>query len=374
MKKSSTWTAAFVAVVMCLVSIILPNSVFAQEGQGQSPPPTISQEDCTKYKAQIDLINQDPYCKGVAEGTVKPGTKTVVPPMPYTLLCGFGTTGQTGIHYESTGIAGYHCTCDTDHPIRVTGDMSGSGRYELCVKDAADLEARMTKLEISDANQTVIINKITEHQIVQDNDIAALGLDVDALKAEIQSIKDRLAALEGRVSALEDKIDALSDVDFYAGLMFLLGGRNGVDVGGGLTAGLFGWFSDHVGINVDATVGAEYEPEDPEIGAPLFSVQGLLGLAFRFGPVAFSVGFHGKQYNRVPHEAGGFEGNSVGFELGGGANAVIKPSKKVPVAIKVDLHIGGGSVAGAKDKRPFEGTMVQGGGGIGVVLIDDFGL
>lgn len=354
--------AAFVAVVVSLFTIVVPVSAFAQ---GQ---PTETLEQC---QAERDIMKKDPHCAGLLPG----GTPTpVIPPKPetYKLLCQEGTTGQSGIHWENgdeTHVGGNHCTCaaSPDPVVRVTGDFAGNGRVEVCL---ADLRARLGKVEGDVANHTTIITDIKNHQVLDENAIAALGLDIDAIKAKLAELDQRVGALEANDKRQDDDINALkrktSLINGYGGAELKLHGRNGFAIGGKAVGGFLLWPSAHVGLNLEGSVGAMYELNDPEIGSPIIPLELKIGPALRFGPIALSLDFVVEQWNRIPHEKGGFEGNSLGWGVGGGVNFFAKVTPFM--AFKADVTIEGGDVAGAINGRTFLGPMPQGGGSLGLVF------
>lgn len=359
------------AIVAVLVSFLVPSFAVAQT----PPPPTCEQQlgtcqgDLKTCKDENDLMKSDPACKAALDNK---GKTPVPPPVPYKLLCKEGTTGQDGIHWEngdSDHVGGNHCTCaDSPDPVvRVTGDFAGNGRVEVCL---ADLRARLNKVEGDVAYHTTIIADIKNHQVLDENAIAALGLDVDAIKADLAALKQRVDALEANDHRQDDDINALKKgrVNLYggAGLRFKLHGRNGFDVGGGVTGDLMVMPSPHVGVFFDASISGVYELNDPEVGAPLIPLEFTVGPMFVVDRFAIGFGPKIEQWNRIPHNAGGLEGNSLGWGLGLGVDFMVQ---LMPfMALKVDASIEGGHVFGAQNGREFGGTMPQGGAGISLMF------
>jgi hypothetical protein len=424
MKSVARTCAAIVAVLV--VWFAIPSAAFSQQsdpakGQKEKPVAPDTLEKCqSDWEAMMNL----PECRDAIkpkdptqEPTQEPTSKK--PVAKFEITCGYGTTGgRASVLDKKTG--SFHCTCkDPENDELVTGPTGSAGKSEVCLprkQGASSSTTTQTVTMLCDPSTTtgeVTSNgncacKNPAHKIVSGETMPgtqlqycidtsperpAMTLICDPSTTTGQIGPDKhcscadpaLTLVSGPFSEEEGvRIEkciregqeggagrGLSDLQLAAGIVFDLGGRNGVHVGGGLTAAILGWPHKSFGFTVEATVTANHEFEDAEQLGTLFAVQGGVGPAFRIPGLVVAVMFYGVQWNRIDSTGAGLEGNNLGYQLGGGVTGYINPWEP-PVAIKVNGNVGYGSVAGTVGGVATEAPMVQGGIHVGVVVTDGF--
>jgi len=420
MNVQKTCAAIVAALIIWFVAISVAMAEPPPGGQTPAPAkePTC-EEKLASATADRDAMLQDPACKAALEQKSNPQPQ---PPKPkrFDIVCGFGTTGgQPTVLDRSTG--SFHCTCkDPDADALVTGPTGASGKSEICLpkkQGSASSTTVVTTSQITkicgegttgvpssngncvcaDPAHKVVTGPTTSETQMQicidtsgprppmrlvcdpssttgqpgpDGHCSCSDSDAEIVSgpfSEEEGIRIEKCIRGASASAL-----ATSDLQLFAGVVAVLGGRNGFVGGAGLVAGLLGWPSRYVGLTVEVTVSANYEAEDADQLGTLFAVEGGVGPSFRpIDGFEFALLFYGKQWNRVDARGAGLEGNNLGYQFGGGVSALIQPWT-APIAIKIGGNLGYGSVAGTVGGTATEAPMVQGGFQLGLVFTDGF--